>query len=198
MSGGDLIWGLVLCGTGIFIGVYGELLFRFVLAMIGFVAGFTVLYLVLGGQTAALQILIAVAAGGVGALLLYRLVNFGLYVAGGALGAVLGLVIAGLIGLGSSSHTWLTILLIAVGTGGAGFFGPRLGAMIIPLGTSAVAAFTVVYGYVVLFQSTYGLDASDPGDANSRKSLLVLLLLFFGMAFLSQWNIAKLRMRLRN
>ncbi len=122
MSTGDLVWGLALIGGGVFIGVYGELLFRFVLAMIGFLVGFTALYLILDGQTQGLQILLSLAAGGIGALLLYTLFNFGLYVAGGALGAVAGLIVASLIGLNSGENSWLLTVLVLAGTGGAGFF----------------------------------------------------------------------------
>jgi hypothetical protein len=196
MSAGDFIWGVAMIAGGVFIGIYGELLFRFVLAMIGFLAGFTALYQVLESQSDTARILISIVAGGIGAILLYSLFNLGLYVAGGALGAVLGLVIAALIGLGGSENGWLTTILVLAGAGGSGFFGPRLGSMIIPLGTSAVAAFMAVYGYVVLFQSTYGLDASNPDDSYSRRSLLVLFAIFFSFAFLGQWNISKLRSRL--
>jgi hypothetical protein len=198
MSGGDFVWGAVLVAGGVFVGVYGELLFRFVLAVIGFMVGFTALYILLDNQSQAERILISVIAGGVGALLLYTLFNFGIYVAGAALGAVAGLVIAGLIGVASSSNDWLAVVLVLVGAGGAGFFGPRLGAMIIPLGTAAVAALMLVYGYLVWFQSTYTADASEPQNVYTSKSLLTLFAMFYVLSFLAQWNIAKLRQRLRN
>ena len=198
MSAGEVVWGLMLIGGGIFIGVYGEILFRFVLAMIGFLAGFTALYLILDGQSEGLQVLLSFAAGGIGALLLYSLFNFGMYVAGGALGAVVGLITAALIGLNSGENKWLMIILVLAGSGSAGFFGPRLGSMIITLGTSSVAALLVVYGYVALFESTYGVDAATPSDGYSSRSLLVLFFIIFALAFLGQWNIAKLRHRLRN
>ncbi len=55
-----------------------------------------------------------------------------------------------------------------------------------------------VYGFVVLFQSTFGIDATDASNQYSRKSLLVMFAIVFAFSFLGQWNIAKLRRRLRN
>lgn len=166
-----MIWGAVLIAGGVFIGVDGELLFKFVLAVIGFLVGFSALFLLLDEKSLGIQIVTSVVAGGIGALVLYKLFAFGLYVAGGALGAVAGLVIAGLFGLTSGGSGRLTLVLVSAGTGGAGF-GPRLGAMIIPLGTSVVAALMMVYGYLTWFQSTDGMDATEPADNYSRKSLL--------------------------
>lgn len=196
MEAGDLLWGIVLLVGGVFIGIYGEMLFKFVLAMIGFLVGFSVLYALLDGQDDAMRILVALVAGGIGAILLFTLVRFGLYVAGGALGAVVGIVIASLIGLTGDDNGWLLTVLMLAGAGGFGFFGPRLGAMIIPLGTAAVSAFMCVYGYIVLFQSTYNIDPSNPGQNYSYRSLLVLFAVIFAIAFLGQWNISKLRRRL--
>ncbi len=198
MSSGDIIWGAVLIGGGIFIGIYGEMLFRFVLAVIGFLVGFSAVYLLLDGKDAGPQILLSLIAGGIAAMVLYKLFKFGLYIAGGALGAVVGLVVTSLIGLTSSgSSNWLGLGLVVAGVGGFGFFGPRIGAMIIPAATSAVAGCMVAYGYLTWFQSTYGVDASNPAINDSRKSILVIFGIVVALSFLAQWNISKLRIRLR-
>jgi len=55
METGDLIWGIVMIAGGVFIGIYGEMLFKFVLAMIGFLVGFSALYLILEGQDETLR-----------------------------------------------------------------------------------------------------------------------------------------------
>jgi hypothetical protein len=197
MDTGDLIWGIVMICGGVFIGIYGDMLFKFVLAMIGFLVGFSALYLILEGQDETLRIIVSFAAGGVGALVLFRLVNFGIYVAGAALGAVAGLLIAGLIGLSTDSDIgWLTTILVLVGGGGVGFLGPRLGAMIIPLGTSAIAAFMMTYGYLALFQSTFNFDASEPSDAQARRTVLLLFAMVYALCFLAQYNLNKLRQRI--
>jgi len=194
----NLLWGLGMVAGGVFVGIYGEMLFQFVLAMIGFLVGFTALYLLLDGQSQGVQILFALIAGGIGAFALYTLVRIGIYVAGAALGAVVGILIAGLIGLATDDMGWLTVVLLLIGAVGVGFFGPRLGAMIVPLGTSAVAAFMMTYGYLVLFESTFNADATEPEHAYSRKALLVLFAMFYALSFLGQWNISNLRRRLLN
>jgi hypothetical protein len=49
----DVVWGAVLAGCGIFIAVYGALLFRFVLVVIGFALGFGAALVVFADQDAA-------------------------------------------------------------------------------------------------------------------------------------------------
>lgn len=198
MSAGDFVWGALLIGSGVFVGIYGEMLFKFVLAIIGFAAAGSAVYILLDGKSTGLQVLMAIIAGGIGALVLYRLLNFALYIAGAAFGAVAGIVIAALIGLNTTDNLqWITLLLVVVGAGGVGFFGPRFGRMIIPLATSAVSAGMVVYGYLIFFQSTFGIDASDPNTHSSRKSLLLLFAIVYALSFLAQYNISKYRLRLR-
>jgi len=197
MDSGDIVWGAALIVGGIFIGIYGDMLFRFVLAVMGFLLGFSAVYLLLDGQSQGLQILMSIIVGGIAALVLYSLLRFGLYIAGAALGAVVGIVAAAIVGLSTGASDWLGLLFILVGAGGIGFLGPRLGAMIIPLATSAVAGLMVAYGYGVWFQSTFNLDAASPDTGDSRKSLIVLFAIVTAISFLGQWNISKLRRRLR-
>jgi len=198
MDTGDLLWGIALVVGGVFVGIYGEMLFRFVLAMIGFLVAFSAIFLLLKDQSEGVQLLFSVIAGGIGAFALYALFNIGIYVAGAALGAVAGVVIAGLVGLSADDTGWLLLVLVLIGAGGVGFFGPRLGTMIIPLGTSAIAAFMMTYGYLVLFESTFSADATEPEHEYSRKTLLVLFAMLYALCFLAQWNIANLRRRLLN
>jgi hypothetical protein len=197
MDSGDIVWGAALIVGGIFVGIYGDMLFRFVLAVIGFLLGFSAVYLLLDGKSQGLQILMSIIVGGIAALVLYSLIKFGLYIAGAALGAVIGVVLAAIVGLSTSGSDWLGLLFILVGAGGIGFLGPRLGAMIIPLSTSAVAGLMVTYGYGVWFQSTFNLDTANPDTSDSRKSLIVLFAIVTAISFLGQWNISKLRRRLR-
>ena len=62
-DGVEFLWGLVLVGSGIFICVYGSVLFRFVLAMIGFAVGFAAAFALTDGQNDALRVLVGLVAG---------------------------------------------------------------------------------------------------------------------------------------
>ena len=62
-DGGEFVWGAVLVGCGIFVCVYGNVLFRFVLAVIGFAVGFAAAYTLTDGQDDALRILVSLVVG---------------------------------------------------------------------------------------------------------------------------------------
>src|SRR5918995_5499490 len=98
MSGSEFVWGAVLVACGIFIAVYGSILFRFVLAALGFAVGFGGAFFLLSDQDTATTILVAMVVGGIAAVLLYSLIRIGLYIAGGILGLVVAVTIAGLFG----------------------------------------------------------------------------------------------------
>jgi MFS superfamily sulfate permease-like transporter len=89
-------------------------------------------------------------AGAVAAIVLFSLVRIGLYIAGGILGAVLALVVSGLLGLLDEGFDWGPLILVILGVGGVGFFGHRLGNLIIILATAAAGAFLVVDGLSIL------------------------------------------------
>ncbi len=68
----DLIWGLVVVAAGIFICAYGASLFRFVLAVIGFAVGFSLAMALVPASAGALGWIIALVAGGIGAVLVVQ------------------------------------------------------------------------------------------------------------------------------
>src|SRR6186997_3122120 len=109
----DLVWGALVIGAGIFLSVYGSLLFKFALAAMGFGIGFIGGWWLLDDQDEAMRLLVALVAGGVIAVLLFSLVRFGLRIAGAILGAVLAIVVGGIIDIiGPTPDRWLMIILI--------------------------------------------------------------------------------------
>lgn len=196
MSASEFVFGAAMIGGGVFVGVWGEQLFRFVLAVIGFAIGFGAIYLLLDGQSDGLRLLFGVIAGGIAAGVLFMLINFGLYIAGGIAGGAVGLIVAGLLGFSGDSVP--TAIVAIAGVGGVGFFGKRIGTMIIPVATAAAAALMIVYGYASWFQSELSSNIDQPGTELEKTQIVVLVLIIFGLSFLAQWNIAGLRRRLLN
>ena len=194
----DLVWGALVIGAGIFLAVYGSLLFKFALAAMGFGIGFIGGWWLLDDQDEAMRLLVALVAGGVIAVLLFSLVRFGLRIAGAILGAVLAIVVGGIIDIiGPTPDRWLMIILIVGGIGGGGFFGNRLGDWIIILATAADGAFLVVDGIQLWFASRIAGDLDDPTQTLAQKLTMVVFLVIFGIAALSQNESIKLRRRIR-
>jgi hypothetical protein len=192
----ELVWGAVIVACGIFIAVYGNVLFRFVLAVIGFAAGFMGAMTLLEGQDDPLRILVSLVAGGIAAGILYSLVKFGLYIAGGVLGVVLGLVVASLVGQLDSGVNGVGAVLMIAGGGAGGFFGHRLGTMIIVLASAAAGAFLTVYGLTIWFQGELSASVDDPSMALARSIGVALFLCIAAISGLAQLNSSKLRYRL--
>lgn len=197
-DGVDFVWGAVLVGSGIFVSVYGTILFRFVLAVFGFAIGFAAAFVFTDGQDAALRILVGIVAGGIAAGALYSLIRIGLYIAGSILGAVLGLVIASLVGLLDTGFDWGSLVLVVAAGGGGCFFGPRLGSLIIVLATAAAGAYLVIYGLSVLYIDEFQTDLEDPGATIARSLPFVTFLVIAAIGGLGQYVNSRLRFRIRN
>lgn len=149
-----MFWmGIVLAACGIFLLVYGGLLFRFSMAVGFFVLGFSLASWLFSSQPDLIRILISLVVGGALAAVGYALVRMVLHIAGGLLGAVLVLLILSLlpISLGGTAGNILSIVLIAAGAGVVGFFGNRLGDWVIILATSLAGAYAVILGLTRMF-----------------------------------------------
>lgn len=145
-----MFWmGIVLAACGIFLLVYGGLLFRFSMAVGFFVLGFSLASWLFSSQSDLIRILISLVVGGVLAIGGYMLVRMVLHIAGGLLGAVLVLVVLSLLPVDMPS--FLSIILIVAGAGAVGFFGNRLGDWVIILATSLAGAYAVVLGLTRMF-----------------------------------------------
>jgi hypothetical protein len=191
----ELIWGAVLVGCGIFISVYGTLLFRFVLAMIGFAVGFAGALTLTDGQDTGLRLLVGLVAGAIAAGILFGLVRLGLWIAGGIVGIVLALMVASLTNQLDDSGTVVSLLVVASAVPGA-YFGRRLGDWIIILASAGAGALLIVYGLLIWFQDRLGTDLTDPGRNLNENLTLVMVLALAAVSSLSQYNIVSLRRRL--
>jgi len=201
MDAADLVWGLVLISAGVFVAVYGSMLFKFALAAMGFGIGFAAAWWILGetSATSSVQVLVSLAAGGILAFAAFALIRFGLYIAGGILGLVLSFLVIGCINIwGDTNSDFLTVILAVAGVAGGGFLAPRLGSMITIFATAAAGAFLIVQGLGAWFESRFGQDASEATQVLGQRLTIVTFLVFFGMAALSQWQSTRLTRRVLN
>lgn len=197
MSVADAIWGIAVIAAGVFISVYGNVLFRFALAAMGFGLGFLAGARVFEGQDETARVLIALVAGGVVAVALFSLVKFTFYIAGGILGLVIGVVAVGIIDLFSSRpngilQTGLTLAGMLLGA----VFASRLGNIVVLLGSAAAGAFLLVNGLHVLFESQFNAETTDPASNLDSKLSLTIFGVLFVIAVLGQWNTMRIRQRL--
>lgn len=153
-----MFWiGIVLAACGIFLLVYGGLLFRFSMAVGLFVIGFSLASWLFSGQEDLIRILVSLVVGGALAAVGYALVRMVLHIAGGLLGAVLVLLVLSLLPLDMPS--FLNIILILAGAGVIGFFGNRLGDWVIILATALAGAYAVVLGLTRMFPTAVEANA---------------------------------------
>jgi hypothetical protein len=198
MEGASVFWGLVIVAAGVFVSVYGNMLFRFVLAVIGFAIGFWLMMTLVPPTNTALQVLLALIVGGIGAAVLYSLFRISLHIAGALLGAVIVMAVLSLIGwVGNGANMGaLSWILVLAGAGVVGFLGNRLGNAIIPLATALTGAALIVLGLSKLFASNVGAASNDPIAILSGGFGFVLFLVLAIISSLAQIQIADLRRRL--
>jgi uncharacterized membrane protein len=154
----SMFWmGIILAACGVFLLVYGGLLFRFALAVGLFVLGYSLASWLFVNQSDLIRILISLVAGGALAIVGYTLVRMVLHIAGGLLGAVLALLILSLLPFNMPS--FLSIILILAGAGAVGYFGNRLGDWVIILATSLAGAYAVVLGLTRMFPAAVEASA---------------------------------------
>jgi hypothetical protein len=188
-----LLWGIIVLVSGIFIAAYGNLLFRFALAFLGFAIGYSLVAWLGGGLDTALRILIGIVAGGILAAVFYLLVKFTLNIAGAVLGLVLMLVLLGLFGLGGLNlGVFGTVLALAAAALG-GVFGSRLGGIVVVLATSLAGAYLVVLGLGALFG--LGVETDNPLALLGASFPLVLFLTLALISGLAQHQAYSVRRR---
>lgn len=199
MEFSEIVWGLAVIGAGVFLSVYGLLLFRFALLAMGFALGMIGVWWLLDDQSAGMRILMALVAGAIVGMLFYSLVKFGLYIAGAILGGVIAVVVGGLIEiLGPTPNDAVMLALAGAGLIGGGVFGPRLGNLVILLATSAMGALLVVDGLRVLFESRIGGDVSDISTSLAQRLTIAVFAVVLLISALSQRNSRQLRHRVIN
>ena len=185
--------GILLTGCGVFLLVYGTMLFRFALAVGGFVLGFAVAWWLTESQGTAVQILVGLVAGAIAAALLFLVVRIGLYIAGGLLGAIAALV---LLSLFRVENVWVNLALIVAGAGVVAFFGRSLGLWLTIAATSLTGAYATVYGLALMFpDATGGFDADPTARIPFTGPAFAVFVVLLAVGVLAQLQIARVRDR---
>jgi hypothetical protein len=188
-----MFWlGLLLVACGVFLLVYGTMLFRFAIAVAGFVIGFALGWWLLESATDAAQIIVAFALGGALAIVGYAVVRIGVYLAGGLLGALVALIVLSFLNIGSSVINVLVILAAAVAVG---FFARSLGLWLTILATSAAGAYAIVYGLSRMFPDSTQIEDLESAKIPMTGAAFTILILTFAIGFLSQWTLARIQRR---
>ncbi len=157
-----MFWlGLLLVACGVFLLVYGTMLFRFAIAVAGFVVGFALGWWLLESASDTAQIIVAFALGGVLAIVGYSVVRLGVYLAGGLLGSLVALIVLSFLNIGSSVVNVVVVLAAAVAVG---FFARSLGLWLTILATSAAGAYAIVYGLSRMFPDATQIRGSRVGE----------------------------------
>ncbi|MGN6485633.1 MAG: hypothetical protein ACTHMX_14670, partial [Thermomicrobiales bacterium] len=81
------------------------------------------------------------------------------------------------------------------GAGAGGFLAPRFASLAIILATSAASAYLIVNGIQVWYANDLDVHYANPGTALSNRLSLIVFLIIFAMAFLSQFAMRTLRSR---
>jgi hypothetical protein len=188
---------ILLIASGVFLLVYGGRLFRFALAVGGFVLGFQLSMWLLSSQPSATRLLISLVVGGVAALAGYLLVKMVLHFAGVLLGATLAMVVLSLLPV--RLPDFLSLVALIAGAGLVGFFGNRMGDWVIILATTLSGAYAILLGLTHLFPQTWGvgpdyLSARIPFSA----PIFMVFVTFLITGILAQFEIRRVRGRYVN
>ena len=189
-----LIWGALALVSGIFICAYGNVLFRFVLAVLGFMIGFSAVMWLGGGLGQPLQIIVAIVLGGILAAVAYAMFKLALYFAGAILGITIVMAILGLVGVAGSNLGAASWVVVVAGAALGAFFGRRLGDLAIVFATALAGASRVVLGLARLFQPA-GVDGSNPLMMLGAGFPLVLFLAIALISGLTQYEVMRIRRR---
>lgn len=191
-----LIVSILLIASGVFMLVYGGMLFRFALAAAAFVIGFTVATSIFANQPQSFQWLIGLVAGGALALVAYWFVRAVLHIAGGVLGAVLVLVVLSL--LPFNMGVVLNIIALIAGAGVIGYFGNRLGDWVIILATTLTGAYAATYGLMALFPVNFPDAVSGGTLVHFTGPALAVYVVLFLVGALAQFQLRNVRGRYVN
>ena len=194
----EWIVGLLMIGCGVFLLVYGGMLFRFSLAVGLFILGYSLASWLFSAMDAMIQFIVSLVVGAILAVIGFTMVRLALHLAGGILGAMLVLVIASL--LPGTLPSWLVIILVVAGAGVVGFFGNRLGDWIIILATTLAGAYSVIYGLTALFpQAVTGETAAySSAQIPLTGPAFAVFLTVLAIGVLAQWQIRRVRGRYVN
>ena len=193
-----MFWmGVLLAACGIFLLVYGGMLFRFSLAVGFFVIGFSLASWLFAAQTDMIRLLVSFVAGGALAIVGYSLVRMVLHIAGGLLGAIVVLLVLSL--LPFTMPSFLSVIIIIAGAGVVGFFGNRLGDWVIILATTLTGAYAVVLGITRMFPAAVEVTAEYASAfVPFTGPAFAVFLIVFAIGALAQFQIRAVRGRYVN
>jgi len=174
----NIIIGFAVMAGGIFAAAFGYSMFRFVLAVIGFMVGFSVASRLTAGLDPTVSLFISLGAGIVLAGLGFALIRIGQYIAGALLGMVVALVVLGLIG--AQNDGVLNLAGLAVGLGIGAFAGRFFGDLIILTATSFIGAYGIVLGWFIAFSSNATGNLGDALIVNIVTIILMLAIALVG------------------
>lgn len=174
----NIIIGLAVMAGGIFAAAFGYSMFRFVLAVIGFMVGFSVASSLTRNLDPTVSLFISLGAGIVLAGLGFALIRIGQYIAGALLGMVVALVVLGLIG--AQNDGVLNLAGLAVGLGIGAFAGRFFGDLIILTATSFIGAYGIVLGWFIAFSSNTTGNLADALIINIVTIILMLAIALVG------------------
>lgn len=193
MESGTLIWGVLALVSGIFICAYGNVLFRFVLAVLGFMIGFSLVMWITGPSPSWLIVVVAIVVGGILAAVAYLTFKFALYFAGGILGITIVFAILGLVGLTGSDLGVFGWIIAAAGAVLGGWLGRRLGDLVIVFATALAGAYLVVLGLSQLFG--LGIEGGNALKMLGASFPLVLFVTIALISGLAQYEAMRVRRR---
>lgn len=174
----NVVIGLAVMAGGIFAAAFGYSLFRFVLAVLGFMVGFTVASRFTAGLDPTVSLFISLGAGIVLAGLGFALIRIGQYIAGALLGIVVALVVLGLIG--AQTDGVIGLVGMAVGLGIGAFAGRFFGDLIILTATSFIGAYGIVLGWFIAFSSNTTGNLGAALQVNIVTIVLMLAIALVG------------------
>lgn len=190
--------GILMIGCGVFLLVYGGMLFRFSLAVGLFILGYSLASWLFSAMDPTIQFIISLVVGAILAVIGFTMIRLALHLAGGVLGAMLVLVIASL--LPGTLPSWLVIIGVVAGAGVIGFFGNRLGDWVIIFATTLAGAYAVILGLTEIFpQAVTGETAAySSAQIPLTGPAFAVFLTVLAIGVLAQWQIRNVRGRYVN
>jgi hypothetical protein len=183
-----LIWGLVALAGGVFIAVYGTVLFRMVLGSAGLIIGFYIGMYLTRGQPEFLRLLVALLLGGGIGYAFYAFYRLGFYIAGAILGVVLAYVALPFL---NTQNPTLDLAIVVFSALIGGFIGRSLGELIIIGSTSILGGYAIIYGLAILFPNS--LTNVDTGRITMTPFVFAVFVMFVVVSALAQFQMRRMR-----
>jgi hypothetical protein len=160
----NILVGLIVLVLGAVVCFSGYRIFRVVLMLVGFLIGFTLGMAIMANSGGIGQVLVGVVVGLIGAGVFYALYFVGVFLAGVALGAVVGLTIASILGASGG----LATILVLIGVIGGAILAIVLNKLMIVISTAFGGANTMVQGLAIILPGVFA--ASNVGAAATALS----------------------------